>query len=100
VIFNDRVHLCLGERKQNETMDASDGGLKHIKRDLCYRPGVRYDFDKDKDFLGIRPISGFLSSEPIKGPLQVQGLKPDLGWIFGDIFLFLHLSLIYRRCAL
>jgi hypothetical protein len=51
-------------------------------------PGVRYDFDKNKDFLGIRPTSGFPSREPTKGPLQVQELKSDLGRIFGDIFLF------------
>lgn len=72
MIINGRAHLFLGEGKQNETMDASDCGLMHIRRDLCYRPGVRYDFDKDKDFLGIRPTSGYLSREPIKGPLQVQ----------------------------
>jgi hypothetical protein len=55
-------------------MDASDGGLMHIR--------------KDKDFLGIRPTSGFLSREPTKGPLQVQELKSDLGRILGDSFLF------------
>ena len=73
--------------RREEAMDASDGGLIHIRRDLCYRPGVRYDFDKDKDFLGIRPTSGFPSREPTRGPLQVQELKSDLGRIFGDIFL-------------